>query len=179
MSCWQTEHTDNAWESIVCRTWQPTAQPTAQPTNQLRNQLRNQPTNQPCCSGRSKMQTRYPNLVQGGVRCETARTLVATWLGVEARHVLLWWTAQTELVESFPQDARELRDDDDAVYQLGAIYFGITNEVDNQDYGMHLATNPLLARFVRQYTQSFFNFGRPASQLITAPLAMSRMDGQV
>jgi len=60
MSCWQTEHTDNAWESIVCRTWQPTAQPTAQPTNQLRNQLRIQPTNQPCCSGRSKMETRNP-----------------------------------------------------------------------------------------------------------------------
>ena len=116
------------------------------------------------------------HLVQGGVRCETARTLVATWLGVEARHVLLRWTAQTELVESFPQDARELRDDDDTVYHLGVIYFGITNDVDNQDYRMHLATEPSLAFFVRQYT--LYNFGRPASQLIAAPLAMSRMDGR-
>jgi hypothetical protein len=124
------------------------------------------------------MQTRYPNLVQGGVRCETARTLVATWLGVEARHVLLWWTAQSELVESFPQDARELRDDDDTVYHLGAIYFGITNEVEDQDDGIHLATQPVLARFVRQYTQPIlYNFGRPASQLIAPQLAMSRMDG--
>ena len=116
-----------------------------------------------------------PHLVQGGVRCETARTLVATWLGVEARHVLLWWTAQTELVESFPQDARELRDDDDTVYHLGAIYFGITNDVEDQDYRLHLATEPSLAFFVRQYT--VYILGRPASQLIAPQLAMSRMDG--
>jgi hypothetical protein len=53
----------------------------------------------------------------------------------------------------------------------------VAEPLDNQDYRMHLATEPSLAFFVRQYT--LYNFGRPASQLIAAPLAMSRMDGRV
>ena len=87
-------------------------------------------------------------VVDGGVTCEEARALVAEWVGVEAQHVYLWWTAQTDLVGSFPDDVRLLQDDDQTVYHVGAIYFGVGNEL-GADRGAEHASMPWLGRFVR------------------------------
>lgn len=86
-------------------------------------------------------------VVDGGVTCEEARALVAEWVGVEAQHVYLWWTAQTDLFGSFPDDVRLLQDDDQTVYHVGAIYFGVGNELG--DEGAEHASMPWLGRFVR------------------------------
>lgn len=87
-------------------------------------------------------------VMDGGVTCEEARALVAEWVGVEAQHVYLWWTTQTDLFGSFPDDARLLQDDDQTVYHGGAIYFGVTNELGD-DQGAGHASMPWLARFVQ------------------------------
>ena len=85
--------------------------------------------------------------MDGGVTCEEARALVAEWVGVEAQHVYLWWTAQTDLFGSFPDDVRLLQDDDQTVYHVGAVYFGVGNELG--DEGAEHASMPWLGRFVR------------------------------
>ena len=87
-------------------------------------------------------------VVDGGVTCEEARAFVAEWVGVEAQQVYLWWTAQTDLFGSFPDDVRLLQDDDQTVYHVGAIYFGVGNEL-GADRGAEHAIMPWLGRFVR------------------------------
>jgi|688.fasta_scaffold33572_2 hypothetical protein len=85
--------------------------------------------------------------VDNAVTCAMARNMVADWVGVEAEQVFLWWSASM-IEDAFPQEARFLFDDDQTLYEHGAIYFGITNDLGDQN-NLALASLPCLARFVR------------------------------
>ena len=50
--------------------------------------------------------------------------------------------------DAFPQEARLLLDDDETLYEHGAIYLDITNDLGDQD-NLSLASMPCFARFLR------------------------------
>ena len=85
--------------------------------------------------------------VDNAVTCEEARNMVANWVGVGAEQVFLWWSASM-IEDAFPQEARLLLDDDETLYEHGAIYLDITNDLGDQD-NLSLASMPCFARFLR------------------------------
>ena len=86
-----------------------------------------------------------PHRITHGVTCVRARQMVASWVDVEAHQVFLWWKPTEELDDCCLQTDRFLRDDDERLYQHGAIYFSIANQADSHGF----AVMPELAWFVR------------------------------